>query len=145
MRKTIKSVLAIALMAVMVFSLAGCGKKEDKKEADNNKLVAVKEVTADESAMGETKEIIEVTFKDDKADTVVMKMEFADESTPSTYAGLYAASGESNGMTVTAEGNCLVMTMNATSYLEENGAAAGQELTRDALKQELENEGYTIQ
>ncbi len=141
MKKTVKSILAIALMAVMVLSLAGCGKKEDKKDS-GDKLVATKDIAEGESAMGEKKEIVEVTFKDGKADKVTMKMEFEDSSKPSQYAGLLSSMAE-EGMTVTAEGNFLVMSMDAAAYAAQEGAT--EELTRASLEKALVEEGYTVQ
>ncbi len=204
MKKTMKIALAIALMMVMLISLAGCGKKEEKKEEPANniavvdptsstignevvtftgdqnmaidlnttvntnttttttvpttttttvptttttgdKIVAYKDIAAGESSMGETREIIEVTYAGNVPSVIVVKMEFADASTPATYASILQSAGESiEGMTITAEGNYIVMTMNAQAFMDEEGYDA-DEITKEALIQELRADGFTVQ
>lgn len=141
MKKTVKSLALILAMALILISLVGCG--ADKAD----KLVATKE-TEDED-MGNYKEEIVVTFKDDKVDSVEMSMEFEDEDTAKSMYSLYqlgmsmSEDNEMEGMSVSQEGKKFIMTMDAKAYADEQGIN-DEELTKEAIKAALEEDGYTV-
>ncbi len=138
MKKTLKALLLAVVIGLMVISLTGCG---------NKKLVATK--TTEDEIMGNYKEEITMTFKDDKVETIEMKMEYDDEETAQGMYGLLSLgmsmdeSGELEGMEVKQDGKSVIITMDAEMYAESEGASE-EEMTRDAMKEALEEEGYTV-
>ncbi len=144
MKKTAKSVMLVMLMAVLVFTLTGCGsKKEDKEENKGDTLVATR--AQNDDYFGEYKEIIEITFKDDKAETIVMTMDFASEETAQGIAAIFSLAGSegTEGMQTKQEGTKFIMTMNAAAYADQEGIEEGQ-LSKEYLKKSLEDEGYEV-
>lgn len=138
MKKTLKSMALILVMGLFLVSLAGCG---------SDKLVATK--TTEDDTMGTYKEEITMTFKDDKVTNIEMSMEFDKEETAE---GMYAIfnmgasmSEESmpEGMEVKQDGKKLIITMDAKAYAASEGVS-DEEMTKDALKAALEEDGYTV-
>ena len=140
MKKTLKALALALVMGLIIISLTGCG---------GNKLVATKKV--EDEMMGNYKEEIVMTFKDDKVETIEMSMEFDDEKTAENMAGVFGfmmsmpqEEGESlAGMNVKQDGKKLVITMDAKTYAQSEGASE-EEMTKEALKAALEEEGYTV-
>ncbi len=138
MKKVLKSVTLIVTMGLILFLLSGCG---------NDKLIATK--TTENDMMGNYKEEIIMTFKDDKVTNIEMSMEFEEEETASSmYAVLNmgaSLSEESNleGMEAKQDGKKLIITMDAKAYAESEGIS-DEEMTKDVLKTSLEEEGYTV-
>lgn len=145
MKKTAKSVLLIMLMAVLVFALTGCGsKKDDKKDEKKDTLVATK--TESDDYFGEYKEIVEISFKDDKAEIITMTMDFASEETAKGIASIFSLAGSegTEGIETKQDGTKFIMTMNAKAYAEQEGIEDSK-LTRDYLTNSLKEDGYEIQ
>ena len=138
MNKTIKGIAIALAMGLMIISLTACG-------AD--KLVATK--TTEDDLMGNYKEEIIFTFKNDKVDTVKMSMEFDKEETAKSMYSLYSlgmsmSEEESlEGFDVKQDGKKLVITMDASMYAEQEDIDA-EELTKESLKAQLEDAGYTV-
>ena len=133
MKKTVKSVLLMLVMAVMLFALTGCG---------GNKLVATRDVSEDDT-FGNYKETIEVTFKDDKADKITMTMEFEDKEKAEAIASVYKLAGdELEGVETEQKGKKFIMTMSAEAFANEEGF--DESLSKDDLKKALEEEGYEV-
>ena len=138
MKKTLKSLALIVTMGLVLVSLAGCG---------SNKLVATK--TTEDPSMGNYKEEIVMTFKNDKVDTIKMTMEFDNEETAETMYSLYSfglsmSEEESiEGMDVKLDGKKFIITMDASTYAESEGVS-DEEMTRETLKKALEEDGYTV-
>ena len=142
MKKMAKSMLLLMVMAVLVFALTGCDKNA-KKEESKDTLVATK--TQSDDYFGEYKEIIEITFKEDKAETIEMAMEFASEETAKGIASIFSLAGseETKGIETRQDGTKFIMTMNATAYAEQQGIDESQ-LSKEYLKTSLEEDGYEI-
>lgn len=141
MKKTLKSIFLCMIMIAVLLSLAGCGKKEEEKP---NKLTATK-VNEDDSFFGTYTEKIEITFENNKAKTFEWIMELEDEEMAETIASFYSApEEESEGLDVKTDGNKLIMTMSAEEFLEEENID-DDSLTFEALKADLESEGYTVE
>lgn len=135
MKKTVKSPLLLVFMAVMLFALTGCG---------NNKLIATKSTSAEDSMSGACEEKIEVTFKKDKAEKIVWTMEFEDESNASTMAGLYKlASSEIGDIEIEQDGKKVILTMDSNVFAKSSDLKE-DDLTRESITKTLEDEGYTI-
>ena len=138
MKETLKGIAIALAMGLILISLSACG---------GNKLVATK--TTEDSMMGNYKEEIVFTFKNDKVDTVKMSMEFDKEETAKSMYSLYnlgmSMSDEEapEGMEVKQDGKKLVITMNASMYAEQEDIS-DDKLTKEALKAELEEAGYTV-
>lgn len=145
MKKTAKSILLVMLMAVLVFALTGCGSNNDSKEEEKkaNTLVATKAESDD--YFGDYTEIIEITFKDDKAETITMTMDFDSEETAEGLAAIFslASSEDMEGIETKQEGTKFMMIMNAAAYAEQEGIDETQ-LSREYLEQSLKDEGYEI-
>ena len=138
MKKTLKGLGILLIMGMMLFLLTGCG---------SDKLVATK--TTEDDMMGNYKEEIVMTFKDDKVETMEMSMEFDDEETAQGMYGLYnmglsmSEESDTEGMEVKQDGKKLVIKMDAKTYAETEGAS-DEEMTKEALKKALEEDGYTV-
>lgn len=138
MKKTLKGLALALVMSFIVISLTGCG---------SDKLVATK--TTEDEMMGNYKEKITMTFKDDKVETIEMSMEFDDEETAQGMYGLLSLgmsmdeSGELEGMEVEQDGKKIIMTMDAEAYASSEGVS-DEEMTKEALKEALEADGYTV-
>lgn len=138
MKKTLKSLALMLALGLILVSLAGCG---------SDKLVATK--TTEDEMMGNYKEEVTITFKNDKVETVEMSMEFDDEETAEGMYSLFnmgmSISEEETpeGIDVKQDGKKLVITMDAKSFAESEGAS-DEEMTKEALKASLEEDGYTV-
>jgi len=139
MKKTLKGLVLAIIIGFAVISLTGCG--EDK-------LVATK--TTEDEMMGNYKEEITVTFKDDKLETVEMAMEFDKEETAQGMYGLFnmgmSMSEEEDsfeGMEVKQEGKKLIIKMDAKTFAESEGAS-DEDMTKEAIRKSLEEDGYTV-
>lgn len=138
MKKTLKAAILAVVMGLIIISLTACG---------SNKLIATK--TTEDETMGNYKEEITMTFKDDKVETIEMSMEFDDEETAEAMYSLYSFGMSMSeeeapeGMQVKREGKKFIMTMDATAYAEFEGVS-DEEMTKEALKAELEADGYTV-
>lgn len=138
MKKTLKALALALVMGILVISLTGCG---------SNKLVATK--TTEDEMMGNYKEQITMTFKNDKVETIEMSMEFDNEETAQGMYGIFSLGmsmdeeGQLDGMDVKQDGKKLVITMDAKAYAESEGVK-DEEMTKEALKKALEEDGYTV-
>lgn len=135
MKKTAKSVLLMLVMAVMLVALTACG---------GNKLTATKEYSEDESFFGAYKETVEIKFKDDKVDKVTMTMEFEDKEKAEAIASVYKLAGEElEGVETKTSGKKFIMTMDGDTYAKQEGIDKDK-LSKDDIKAELEEAGYTV-
>ena len=135
MKKTLKISALLMIVAIMLLSLAGCGK---------DKIVATKSTSAENSMFGAYDEKIEITFKNDKADKIVWTMEFKDEATAKSMSGLYQmASSELKDLEIKQDGKKIVLTMGAESFGSQSDMK-DEDLTKDKLVKELEDQGYTV-
>ena len=138
MKKTLKGLALALVMSLIVISLTGCG---------SDKLVATK--TTEDEMMGNYKEEITMTFKNDKVETIEMSMEFDNEETAQGMYGLLSLgmsmdeNGELEGMEVEQDGKKIIMTMDAQAYASSEGVS-DEEMTKEALKEALEEDGYTV-
>lgn len=138
MKKTIKALVLALVIGLVVISLTGCG---------GNKLVATKET--EDQMMGNYKEEIVITFKNDKVETMEMSMEFEDEETAQGMYGLLSLGmsmsedSELEGMEVKQDGKKIIMIMDAAAYAASEGAS-DEDMTKDAIKAALEEDGYTV-
>lgn len=135
MKKTLKISALLMIVAIMLLSLAGCGK---------DKLVATKSTSGENSMFGAYDEKIEITFKNNKADKIVWTMEFKDEATAKSMSGLYQmASSELKDLEIKQDGKKIVLTMGAESFGSQSDVK-DEDLTKDKLAKELEDKGYTV-
>lgn len=135
MKKLVKGSLLLMVVAMMLMALTGCGK---------NKLVATKSNDSESSLLGAYDEKIEVTFKKDKADKIVWTMEFKDENKAKSAAGLYQmASSEIEGLEVKQDGKKVVLNMSVKAFAD-TADMKDEDLSRDAFKKALEEQGYTV-
>jgi len=133
MKKTLKVLLLVAFMAVVLFTLTGCG----------NKLVATRET--EEMGM-KWEEKVEIKFKGDKVDSVKMTYTFDDKETAESMKSLLSLglsmSEEDMGMEVKQSGKKVIMELDAEAYADMEGADL--EVSKDELREELEEEGYKV-
>lgn len=138
MKKTLKSIVLVLLMGLILILLAGCG---------SDKLVATK--TTEDSMMGTYEEEVVMTFKNDKVTNIEMNMEFDKEETAE---GMYALFNMGTSMSETSmpeemevkqDGTKLIITMDAKAYAQSEGIS-DENMTKDALRANLEENGYTI-
>lgn len=138
MKKTLKVLLLVAFMAVVLFTLTGCG----------NKLVATRET--DDAEMGTIKEKYEYTFKKDKMDSVKAtftfedkeKAEKAEEQLNGVKALAEAFAEEDFEMEIKRSGKKVTMEIDASTFANMEGEDA--DVSIDELREELEEEGYKV-
>ena len=126
MKKLLKGAILVALMLVMVITLSGCG----------NKLVATK--TSTENGV-EMQEKHELKFKGNKLDTIKMTYEFSDEESAAMMGGLMKLAIPDTEV----DGKKVTMNLSAEDYAEEL-VGSEEEMTKEAIKASLEEEGYTV-
>lgn len=138
MKKTLKAVIFALVIGILVISLTGCG---------SDKIVATK--TTEDEMMGSCKEEITITFKNDKVETIKMSMEFDNEETAQGMYGILSLgmsmdeAGELEGLEIEQKGKKLIMKMDATTYAETEGVS-DEDMSKEALKKSLEEDGYTV-
>ena len=150
MKKTVKNLFLVMVMAVLLFGLTACGDNDSSKKDEKNKeeskanvLVATKK--GEDNFYGEYTETYEITFKDDKADKIVMTRELESEEKAENIAKVleYLDESELQGMKIERDGNKIIITLDSEAFAAEEDVEE-DELTKESLKKKLEDEGYTV-
>ena len=133
MKKTLKSLLLVSFMLVILLALTGCG----------DKLVATRET--EEMGM-KMEEKIEVSFKDDKVNKVKMTYTFDSKEQAESMKSLFtlgmSMSGETTNLDIKQSGKKLTIEADAEAYAELAGEDV--DISKDELREQLEEEGYTV-
>lgn len=133
MKKTLKALLLVAFMLVTLLALTGCG----------DKLVATRET--EEMGM-KMEEKIEVSFKDDKVNKVKMTYTFDSKEQAESMKSLFtlgmSMSGETTNLDIKQSGKKLTIEADAEAYAELAGEDV--DISKDELREQLEEEGYTV-
>ncbi len=137
MKKTLKGLALILIAGLILVSLAGCG---------SNKLVATK--TTNDENIGNYKEEIVVEFKKDKIDNVQITSEYDKEETANSAYSLYnmmfsMSEEDTEGIEVKQDGKKLIVKMSSEAFAKSENMS-DEDMSKDALKAELEKEGYTV-
>lgn len=135
MKKTLKVLLLVAFMAVVLLALTGCG----------DKLVATRETEEDGMKVEEK---IEISFKKDKISKVKMTYKFDSEKNAELMAGIFnmgmaMAEEEDMGFDVKQKGKKVIVKLDAEAYAEMSGEDM-EEVSKDEIKESLEEEGYKV-
>ena len=138
MKKTLKLLAVVAVLLVMLIALTGCG----------NKIVATRE-TEDGGVSYEEK--LEIKLKDDKINNVKVTMTFEDKETAekmkvqldAAMAMITAFSGGDSGMEIKKKSKKIIIELDAEQYADMYGAEI-EEISKDELKAQLEEEGYKV-
>lgn len=143
MKKTAKSILVAMLLTALLLALTGCGNKNNNKNGNNeDKIVGTREQNDD--TFGKYLDIMEITFKDDKAEKITTAMEFESEETAKGIATVLAIAGdEVAGIETKQEGKKVMMIMDAKVYAQQNGIEE-EKLSKESLRKAMEDEGYQI-
>ena len=133
MKKTLKALLLVAFMLVTLLALTGCG----------DKLVATRET--EEMGM-KTEEEIEVSFKDDKVNKVKMTYNFDSKEQAEAMKSLFtlgmSMNGETTNLDIKQKGKKLTIEADAEAYAELAGEDV--DISKDELREQLEEAGYTV-
>lgn len=133
MKKTLKIMLVVAFLSIALFALTGCG----------NKLVATRE--SEEMGM-KMKEKVEISFKNDKVNKVKMTYTFDDKDTAESMKSLLSLgltmSGSSDGVEIKQSGKKVIITLDSEAYADMESEY--EDLSKDELKEALEEDGYTV-
>lgn len=133
MKKTLKSLLLVSFMLVILLALTGCG----------DKLVATRET--EEMGM-KMEEKIEVSFKDDKVNKVKMTYTFDSKEQAEAMKSLFtlgmSMNGETTNLDIKQKGKKLTIEADAEAYAELAGEDV--DISKDELREQLEEEGYTV-
>lgn len=133
MKKTLKIMLVVAFLSIALFALTGCG----------NKLVATRE--SEEMGM-KMKEKVEISFKNDKVNKVKMTYTFDDKDTAESMKSLlslgFTMSGSSDGVEIKQSGKKVIITLDSEAYADMESEY--EDLSKDELKEALEEDGYTV-
>ena len=135
MKKIAKRFLLIAVMMLFLTVLTGCG--------ENKKLVATKDT--EDSLYGKYSETVEITFKDKKADKIVMTKDLESQEKANSIGDLlkYLDEDEMNGLKIEQDGKKIITTFEPSTFIQEQNLKESN-LSRESLKKELEEEGYKI-
>jgi len=127
LKKTLRSIGLIAIIAVILMTLTACG----------NKLVATK--TTEEGGIT-LKETWEISFKNNEVSEIKSTFEFDDEEMASAYYQVLKLLPEESK--VTQDKNKVSFIISADGFEDFGKAIKGQ--TKDNVKKQLESEGYTV-
>lgn len=138
MKKSLKILAVVAFLFVILVSLTGCG----------NKIVATKETTEEGITY---KEKVEIKLKDDKVDTVKMTMTFEDKDTAEKMkdqldqgiAMLKMMGMDSEGIEIEGKGKKITMKLDAKAFSALSEVKM-EEVSKDAIKKDLEEAGYKV-
>lgn len=144
MKKTLKILVLVVTMLLVVLALTGCG----------NKLVATKENEANETTP-KYKEELEMTFKNDKINKVKMTCtfetnedakKFVDDynSILALYKALAEDSDDFNLPELKQSGKKAVMEVDAETYEKLSDGEGNTNMTKEEVKKQLEEQGYTV-
>ncbi len=133
MKKTLKSLLLVSFMLVILLALTGCG----------DKLVATRET----EEMGvKMEEEIEVSFKDDKVNKVKMTYTFDSKEQAEAMKSLLSLGMSMNEETanfdIKQSGKKIIMEADAKAYAEMAGDDV--DISKDELREQFEDQGYTV-
>ena len=123
MKKLIKQISLIAIMLILVFALTGCG----------NKMIATK--TIDEDGV-KAKLKYEIQFENDKVSNIKMITEFESLEFINTLA-----ENEEDKLNIEQDGNKVIMVLTGEQYGE---LSTEEEMTKKAIKANLEEEGFKV-
>lgn len=133
MKKTIKQLALIAIMLLLVFSLAGCG----------SKLVATK---TEETENGKVNYKYVIEFKKDELKNIEMTTEYEDKEKADEAMGIFEmmnsfAEKDEDKINVKQDGKKLIIVLDAKQF--ENLSDA-ENSSKDAIKKSLEEEGFKV-
>ena len=127
MKKTLKSVLLLIVMAIMVFALTGCG----------SKVVGTKEDT--DSLIGKYSEKVEVKFKNNKASKVTETMTFENADKAKAMESAMSLFSSESDVKIKRSGKKIKMTADAEKFF-----GTKDELSKDDVKTKLKDMGYEV-
>jgi len=128
-KKSIKTIGALALIVFMLVVLTGC--------FGNNTIVATREI--DEYGI-RFSERIEITFdRDDRVESAVLEYDFETEDEARSYYDLMTMLLSDED--IERSGTRVIVRLSAEEFEEEDGEAA----TREEVIRDLEEDGYTVQ
>lgn len=139
MKKVLKSVALLLIIGMVLVLLTGCG---------GDKLIATKTTEDDSMGLGKYEEKIEVKFKDDKVSEMTMTAEFEKEESAKSMAAIFnlgatMSEEEMEGFKVEQEGKKVVIKMDAKTFAKQEDLS-DEEMTKEAIKKSLEEDGYTV-
>lgn len=139
MKKALKSVALLLIIGMVLVLLTGCG---------GDKLIATKTTEDDSMGLGKYEEKIEVKFKDDKVSEVTMTAEFEKEEAAKSMAALFnlgssMAEEEMEGFKVEQKGKKVIMKVDAKTFAKQEDLS-DEDMTKEAIKKSLEEDGYTV-
>jgi len=139
MRKVLINVGLLLIIGMVLILLTGYG-------AD--KLIATKTTQDDFMGLGKYEEKVEVELKNDKVTEIEMTYEFekkeaAEGMTSILNLGISMSKEELEGITLEQKGNKVIITMDAKVFAEQEGVSE-KEMTKEAMRSYLEEEGYTV-
>lgn len=139
MKKTLKIGALLLVMAMLLVLLTGCG---------GNKLVATKTTEDEGMGFGKYEETVELKFKDDKVNEITMTYEFEKEESAEGMAAIFnlgvsMSEEEMQGFEVEQKGKKVIIKMDAKMFAEQEGVSE-EEMTKEAMKKALEEDGYTV-
>lgn len=144
MKKTARGLLLTMFIAVLVFTLAGCGNKNKKEEEhQSSKIVATK--TETDAYFGEYKQTMEIHFMDNIAEKIIITHDFANEETAKGITSMFSLAGpeQLQGIDARQEGTRFIMSIDAKTYAEQQNIEEGN-LSREYFLTTLGNDGYEI-
>ena len=143
MKKNSKFFIVPILLTMMVLVFAGCSEKkvENKKTTTEEKIVATKTVQSD--LVGEYETRYEYIFENEKLTQVINISELKNDNQAEVFMSMVNASKSDyiEGMKFEQDGNKITIKMDADTYASRTNT---KNLTKDAIKKDLEKRGYTI-
>lgn len=140
MKKILKQIVVLILMLIITITLTGCG----------NKLIATKTTEEDMSSDGKTikyEEKIQISFKDDKVNTAKMEYTFETEDDANTMKSgfdLIKSLLKDLKIEINQKGKKLTIELDKEAFKELQDLEDESALTKEAIKAELEENGYKV-
>jgi uncharacterized lipoprotein YehR (DUF1307 family) len=145
MKKTARGLLLAIFIAVLAFTLAGCGNKNKNEEEHKASTIVATKIESD-SYFGEYKETMDIRFMDNIAETICITYDFANEETAKGITSLFSLAGpeQLQGIEINQNGTKCIMTLNSKTYAEQHNIEEGS-LSREYFLTTLGEGGYEIQ
>ena len=145
MKKTARGLLLTIFIAVLVFTLAGCGNKKKNGEEQHQASQIIATKTETDSYFGEYKQTMEIHFMDNIAEKIIITHDFASEETAKGITSMFSLAGpeQLQGIEARQDGTCFIMSIDAKTYAEQQNLEEGN-LSREYFLTTLGNGGYEI-
>jgi len=141
MKKIVKNVILMMLLATVCVAFAGCGNKKNSNSGNDGKMVVSKQSDSDNY-----NQKIEILFDGEgKANKFVMTIECYDVDVANSMVDLLKMSDKLSNSDIVIDGTKVKVELSPKDFFDEEGLEYSDErLGRDSIKKMFEANGYMI-